>query len=71
MAAIMKAHDGDIQVIDCPVAPGINGGANSEENGGGRCVDRSRGGLATRVHGLVETCGLPARFALTPAQARD
>ena len=34
-------------------------------------MGRSRGGLTTKVHALVEGRGLPVRLALTPGQTHD
>ena len=34
-------------------------------------MGRSRGGLSTKIHALVDAAGLPVRLALTPGQASD
>lgn len=34
-------------------------------------MGRSRGGLTTKIHALVDAEGRPIRIALTPGQARD
>ena len=34
-------------------------------------MGRSRGGLGTKIHALVNEDGLPLRFLLTPGQAHD
>ncbi len=34
-------------------------------------MGRSRGGLTTKIHALVDAQGLPFRFDLTPGQAHD
>jgi|TARA_Y100000294_G_scaffold109896_1_gene101960 transposase len=34
-------------------------------------MGRSRGGLTTKIHALVDGKGLPLRFELTPGQAHD
>src|SRR5580698_5787500 len=36
-----------------------------------RCMGRSRGGLTTKVHALVDANGLPLELILTPGQAGD
>jgi hypothetical protein len=33
-------------------------------------MGRSRGGLTSKIHALVDTNGLPVRLALTPMAAR-
>lgn len=34
-------------------------------------MGRSRGGLTTKIHALVDACGLPIRIKLTEGQAHD
>jgi hypothetical protein len=34
-------------------------------------MGRSRGGLTSKIHALVDTNGLPVRLALTPEEAHD
>ena len=34
-------------------------------------MGRSRGGLTSKIHALVDTNGLPVRLALTPGEAHD
>lgn len=34
-------------------------------------MGRSRGGLTTKIHALVDAKGLPLRFGLTPGQTHD
>lgn len=34
-------------------------------------MGRSRGGLTSKIHALVDTNGLPVRVALTPGEAHD
>ena len=36
-----------------------------------RCMGRSRGGLTTKIHALVDACGLPILLKLTEGQAHD
>jgi transposase len=36
-----------------------------------RAIGRSRGGLTTKVHAVVDALSNPFRFILTPAQASD
>ena len=39
-----------------------------QKNDPRRCMGRSQGGLATRIHALANQDGLPVRFELTPGQ---
>ncbi len=36
-----------------------------------RCMGRSRGGLTTKIHALVDACGLPISLKITEGQAHD
>jgi transposase len=73
--AVSKAYDGDIVMIDSCLASGftstpppLKGGP---EVGGDGCMGRSRGGLTTKIHALVDAEGRPVRLALTAGQAGD
>ena len=68
--AISRAYDGDLQMIDRSSIRvhqhGANGKKGSEETlssagdvAGARCMGRSRGGLTTKIHALVDANGLP------------
>ena len=46
-------------------------GSPHKKWGPDRCVGRSRGGLTTKIHTVVDVTGLPLRFALSPGQAHD
>lgn len=41
------------------------------KNGGDQAIGRSRGGLTTKIHALVDAMGNPVGFSLTPGQASD
>src|SRR5919107_378885 len=42
-----------------------------EKDDRSRCMGRSRGGLTTKIHALVDACGLPIALKLTEGQAHD
>ena len=42
-----------------------------KKGGPDRCMGRSRGGLTTKIHAVVDASGLPLRFTLSPGQAHD
>ena len=81
--AISKAYDGDFaddrQFLDPrPPAWRERQKGGSEETpsaagdvAGARCMGRSRGGLTTKIHALVDANGLPILLKLTPGQAHD
>ncbi|WP_423828216.1 IS5 family transposase [Sphingomonas oleivorans] len=67
MDAITAAHDGDIQMIDSTSVR-----AHQQQKGGrDHCLGRSRGGLTTKIHAVVDAQGLPIRLGLTAGQAHD
>jgi transposase len=70
MEALAAAHDAAVQMIDTSVVRVHQHGAcvawNREQHMG-----RSRGGLTSKVHAVVDTNGLPVRLGLTPGEAHD
>jgi hypothetical protein len=45
--------------------------ANGQKQTRSRCMGRSRGGLTTKIHALVDACGLPIRLKITEGQSHD
>ena len=45
--------------------------ALAREKNGGQAIGRSRGGLTTKVHALVDALGNPCNLMLTPGQHHD
>src|SRR5258708_21291091 len=45
--------------------------APGRENNGEEALGRSRGGLTTKIHALVDALGNPVELMLTPGQAHD
>jgi transposase len=70
MDALAATHDAAVQMIDTSVIRVHQHGAciagNSEQHMG-----RSRGGLTTKIHAVVDTNGLPVQLGLTPGEAHD
>ena len=70
MEALAAAHDAAVQMIDTSVVRVHQHGAciagNREQP-----VGRSRGGLTSKVHAVVDANGLPVRLGLTPGEAHD
>jgi transposase len=70
MEALAAAHDAAVQMIDTSVVRVHQHGAciagNSEQDMG-----RSRGGLTSKVHAVVDANGLPVRLGLSPGEAHD
>jgi len=71
MDAIMAAHDSDIQIIDSTSVRPPAGRGGKKEGGTDHCLGRSRGGLTTKIHVVVDAQGLPIRLGLTAGQAHD
>jgi transposase len=44
---------------------------NSIAGNGEQHMGRSRGGLTTKIHAVVDTNGLPVQLGLTPGEAHD
>jgi transposase len=70
MDALAETHNAAVQMIDTSVVRVHQHGAciagNSEQHMG-----RSRGGLTTKIHAVVDTNGLPVQLGLTPGETHD
>src|SRR6185312_6446333 len=81
--AVSKAYDGDLQMIDASSIRGPStwrqrqkGGphatpAEARDHARAECMGRSRGGLTTKIHALVDANGMPITIKLTEGQAHD
>jgi transposase len=70
MKALAAAHDAAVQTIDTSIVRVHQHGACINQNKR-QCMGRSRGGLTSKIHAVVDTNGLPVRVALTPGEAHD
>ncbi len=70
METLAAAHDTTVQMIDTSIVRVHQHGAciagNREQHMG-----RSRGGLTSKVHAVVDANGLPVRLGLSPGEAHD
>jgi transposase len=70
MDGLSAAHDAAVQMIDTSVVRVHQHGSciagNKEQHMG-----RSRGGLTSKIHAVVDANGLPIRLGLTPGEAHD
>ena len=70
MDALAATHNAAVQMIDTSVVRVHQHGAciagNSQQHMG-----RSRGGLTTKIHAVVDTNGLPVHLGLTSGEAHD
>ncbi|MFG1348836.1 IS5 family transposase [Xanthobacter autotrophicus] len=69
--AISSTYDGDVQMIDSSSIRVHQHAATVKKDERSRCMGRSRGGLTTKIHALVDAEGRPVRLKLTEDQAHD
>jgi hypothetical protein len=67
MNALARAHDAAVQMIDTSIVRVHQHGACINRNRR-QFMGRSRGGLTSEIHALVDTNCLPVRLALTPVR---
>ena len=70
MSALAGAHDAAVEMIDTSIVRVHQHGACITRNRR-QSMGRSRGGLTSKIHALVDTNGLPVRLALTAGEAHD
>ena len=70
MSALAGAHDAAAQMIDTSIVRVHQHGACITRNRR-QSMGRSRGGLTSKIHAVVDTNGLPVRLALTAGEAHD
>ena len=68
--ALAATHDAPVQMIDTSIVRVHQHGACIARNGR-QSMGRSRGGLTSKIHAVVDTDGLPVRLALTAGEAHD
>lgn len=70
MESLADAHDAAVQMIDTSVIRVHQHGACVFDSRA-QSIGRSRGGLTTKLHAVVDANGLPVRLGLTGGQAHD
>ena len=70
MDALAARHDAAVQMIDTFIVRMRQHGACIADNNH-QDIGRSRGGLTTKIHAVVDNNGLPVHPALTPGEAHD
>jgi IS5 family transposase len=70
MDALAAGHDAAVRMIDTSVVRVHQRGACIAYNNH-QDMGRSRGGLTSKIHAVVDTNGPPAHLALTPGEAHD
>ena len=70
MDALATAHDAAVQMIDTSIVRVHQHGACGFRNKR-QSMGRSRGGLTSKIHAVVDSNGLPVRLELTAGEAHD
>jgi transposase len=70
MDALSAAYDAAVQMIDTSIVR-VHQHAASIARNRKQSMGRSRGGLTSKIHAVVDTNGLPVRLALTMGEAHD
>ena len=63
--------DNEYAMIDSTIVRAHQHSAGALKKAEDQALGRSRGGLSTKIHALVDALGNPLRFLLTPGQAHD
>jgi transposase len=70
MNALAASHDAAVQMIDTSIIR-VHQHAACIGRNRRQSMGRSRGGLTSKIHAVVDTNGLPVRLALTAGEAHD
>jgi DDE family transposase len=65
-----SAHDARVEMIDTSMVR-VHQHAACIADSGSLSVGRSRGGLTSKLHVVVDANGLPVRLGLTPGEVHD
>ena len=68
--ALAATHDAAVQMIDTSIVRVHQHGSCITRNQR-QSMGRSRGGLTSKIHAVVDSNGLPVRLALSPGEAHD
>ena len=70
MDVLATGHDAAVGMIDTSVVRVHQHGACVADNNH-QDMGRSRGGLTSKIHAVVDTNGLPVQIGLTPGETHD
>ena len=70
LQALTRAHDAAVQMIDTSMVR-VHQHAACIADSGNQAVGRSRGGLTSKLHVVVDGNGLPLRLGITAGEAHD
>lgn len=71
MEAVTSTQTGGVLMIDGTSVRVHHSAATLKASHPDRCVGRSRGGLTTKIHALIDGLGLPIKVVITPGQVHD
>jgi transposase len=63
--------DNEYMMIDATIVRAHQHSAGAQKKDGDQAIGRSRGGLTTKIHALVDALGNPANLMLTAGQIHD
>src|SRR6202030_3704989 len=63
--------DNEYMMIDASIVRAHQHSAGARKKNGAQAIGRSRGGLTTKIHALVDALGNPVELMLTPGQDHD
>ncbi|WP_438941511.1 IS5 family transposase [Moorena bouillonii] len=69
--ALADDADNEYAMIDSTIVRAHQHSAGAKGDGSTEAIGRSKGGLSTKIHALVDALGNPLSFHLTPGQACD
>ena len=64
-------HDNEYMMIDATIVRAHQHSAGARKKNDAQAIGRSRGGLSTKIHALVDALGNPVELMLSPGQAHD
>lgn len=70
-AMLASDRDNEYMMIDATIVRAHQHSAGAVKKNGAQAIGRSRGGLSTKIHALVDALGNPANLRLTPGQDHD
>ena len=69
--ALAKRSPQSLQLIDSSIVRAHQHAAVEKKGGPDHAIGRSRGGLSTKIHAVVDQDGLPVGVLISPGQASD
>jgi transposase len=61
-------HDNEYMMIDATIVRAHQHSAGARKKNGAQAIGKSRGGLTTKIHALVDALGNPCNLMLTPGR---